>query len=793
MESGKNYTVGVLINEFNGRYQTCIRSGISFCAQEKNVQLAYFAGKSLDSPYGDENSENTIYTLPKKGNVDGIIILTGSTGTFLTGNDIRNFVGSFGNIPTVTIGIPVNERNNIAADGSDAIRELMHHLAYAHTYKHFAFLFGPGSNHDAEIRKRLYLEAAEKENIAVQDELCMNGDFSYASGMHAAGRFKEMKELPFDVIVCANDDMALGFMYQMGVYGFVAPRDYAVTGFDNTDDGRHCRPRLTTVDQSLSLQGYAALEKLYVLLSEGGDESVQPISSSLCIRESCGCNPVVNGRQTLRNTESLLTKEAVAAYVTDNRFDTKVSPSCRNEIVQVVRLLSAQLFLDLNSLRQNSLFISTLNEWLDTTEHWQNYLETWTDIIRRMHEFLQSYTYSSKETAWIETVFAQAYSLLAEKTSRYYASRLNNDDNAITLLCRYLPMFSHADSVNEIMDASARLLMSFSVPYICVCLNDEPFIALPVADGIKTMQPYGTMRAYMVPGNGGTDYGAGTVFSSNALLPDGARELFTKNDCVFLPLVQNDSYFGYVCIPYGTVNPIVYEIIRSCISHICDAFVQTNKARFRPDINSIPLQYIETDLHLRILSMNDEARESFGPDDGSRRKAVFLDELLEDGSGADRERLYELVRSTENRGKTDYPGVLLINKSRTERIPVIRTEAVMRGGNKCVAVRWYLFPLLPFSLTSFMPPDSFYDSRGITQREREILLMVREGKPISAIAGKLCIAESTVKGHITKIYDKLGVSGRSELNACLESQVKSAVDSPVRLFSLLKSALAVKD
>lgn len=792
MDNGRSYTVGVLINEFNGRYQTCIRSGISFYAQEKNIQIFYFSGKSLNSPYRDENSENTIYTLPRKENVDGIIIFTGATGTFLTDRDIRNFVGNFESIPAVTIGIPVGEGNNISADGSDSIQELMHHLVCVHKYKHFAFLFGPDGNHDAAVRKKLYLSAAEKESIPVQTELCMNGDFSYISGVHAAEQFSEIKELPFDVIVCANDDMALGFMYQMEIYGFIAPRDYAVTGFDNIDDARHCRPRLTTVDQSLSFQGYRALEKLYLLLSEGRNESVCPIPSSLHIRESCGCNPVVNCKYNLQNAKGRPSKEAVTAYVTKNFPDIHISQSYRDEITQVVQLLCAQFFLDLNSLRQNSLFISTLSEWFDMTEQWQNYLEVWTNIIQRMHEFLQSYTYSSKETAWIETAFGQAYLMLSERTARYYASRLNNDDNAVTLVCRYLPMFSHADSVNEIMDASSKLIMSFSVPYICLCLNDLPSVELAVEDGMKTMRPYGVMRAYTVTDKSRTDYGSGTVFNSSSLLPDTAVELFNGRQCVFLPLVQNDSYFGYLCIPYSTMNPVVYEIIRSCISHICAAFVRTNRIRFRPDINSVPLQYIETDLHLRILSMNNDAKESFDPDECRRKNVVFLDKLLENDSGADREKLFQIICSTKKQGKMDYPGVLLINKNKTERIPVIRTEAVMRGGKECVAVRWYLFPLIPFSAAFFMPPDSFYVLHGITRREREILLMIREGEPVSAMAAKMCIAESTVKGHITKIYDKLGVSGRSELNACMESQIQPA-DSPSRLFSLIRNALIIRN
>lgn len=54
-------------------------------------------------------------------------------------------------------------------------------------------------------------------------------------------------------------------------------------------------------------------------------------------------------------------------------------------------------------------------------------------------------------------------------------------------------------------------------------------------------------------------------------------------------------------------------------------------------------------------------------------------------------------------------------------------------------------------------------ARSLTPRELEIVQLVAEGLRNRAIAERLCITEGTVKIHLHRIFEKLGVSGRLEL------------------------------
>ncbi|MBK9516676.1 MAG: helix-turn-helix transcriptional regulator [Anaeromyxobacter sp.] len=54
-------------------------------------------------------------------------------------------------------------------------------------------------------------------------------------------------------------------------------------------------------------------------------------------------------------------------------------------------------------------------------------------------------------------------------------------------------------------------------------------------------------------------------------------------------------------------------------------------------------------------------------------------------------------------------------------------------------------------------------SDGLTQREREVALLVADGLRSREVADRLGIASQTVKSHLKTIFDKLGVRNRVEL------------------------------
>ena len=50
----------------------------------------------------------------------------------------------------------------------------------------------------------------------------------------------------------------------------------------------------------------------------------------------------------------------------------------------------------------------------------------------------------------------------------------------------------------------------------------------------------------------------------------------------------------------------------------------------------------------------------------------------------------------------------------------------------------------------------------LSSREREVLQLLADGKAVAGIARELFISDSTVKTHISNVYEKLGAQNRAQ-------------------------------
>ena len=72
-------------------------------------------------------------------------------------------------------------------------------------------------------------------------------------------------------------------------------------------------------------------------------------------------------------------------------------------------------------------------------------------------------------------------------------------------------------------------------------------------------------------------------------------------------------------------------------------------------------------------------------------------------------------------------------------------------------------PLAPSAARALLRSRREQDGpQELTDREREVLVLVGEGLPNKLIARRLEISEKTVKTHLTSIYRRIGVTSRTE-------------------------------
>lgn len=97
-------------------------------------------------------------------------------------------------------------------------------------------------------------------------------------------------------------------------------------------------------------------------------------------------------------------------------------------------------------------------------------------------------------------------------------------------------------------------------------------------------------------------------------------------------------------------------------------------------------------------------------------------------------------------------GFLLKDSTRTEIV-----NAVL----DCAKGRDVVAPSLVSGLAGEIRQRAAPSGPVLSAREREVLNRISRGQSIPAIAGELYVAPSTVKTHVQRLYEKLGVSDRA--------------------------------
>lgn len=97
-------------------------------------------------------------------------------------------------------------------------------------------------------------------------------------------------------------------------------------------------------------------------------------------------------------------------------------------------------------------------------------------------------------------------------------------------------------------------------------------------------------------------------------------------------------------------------------------------------------------------------------------------------------------------------GFLLKDSTRAE---IVKAVLDVAKGQDVVA------PALVGGLTAEIRHRAAPSAPVLSAREREVLNLIARGQSIPAIAGELFVAPSTVKTHVQRLYEKLGVSDRA--------------------------------
>ena len=138
---------------------------------------------------------------------------------------------------------------SIVIDHKKGIKELINHLFFKHKFKNFVFIKGLDSDFRTIERYNTFIEILKKNKLKRNNDLILNGDFSFQSGYSAVEKLLS-KNIYFDVIIAANELMALGALEALNKKGILIPTNKAVVGFDDFDFNWFSMLHVTSVKKS---------------------------------------------------------------------------------------------------------------------------------------------------------------------------------------------------------------------------------------------------------------------------------------------------------------------------------------------------------------------------------------------------------------------------------------------------------------------------------------------------------------------------------------------------------------
>lgn len=286
----KHKNIAVLMTGVDSDVQARMLRGIEKCGKANNCNIAVF--NWFTGAYEREKhnlGEVNIAFLPDLNLFDGVIIFSNTFHIESNKKRLEELLEKL-TCPIVCVGSKMEDYYYVGTDNYTAMRKLVEHYVIDHKMKRLHFLKGVAGNPDAEARFKAYVDVLSENDIPVISERISQGDF-YVTGAEQAAKEIFSSKLPFpEVIICANDTMAITMCACLKEKGYRVPEDVCVSGYDYSFEGQHCSPKLTTVRTRFSDVGATACQVLLKVIDGQDIPKETLLADEVIYGESCGCS-----------------------------------------------------------------------------------------------------------------------------------------------------------------------------------------------------------------------------------------------------------------------------------------------------------------------------------------------------------------------------------------------------------------------------------------------------------------------------------------------------------------------
>lgn len=173
----------------------------------------------------------------------------------------------------------------IGFDNRAAARRLCDHLLEL-GHRHIAMMAGLRQGNDrAAARVDGVRDALRARGLDLTPERLCERPYTVADGRNALRHLLAAPERP-TAVICGNDVLAFGALFEAAAHGLSVPRDLSITGFDDLDLAAQMVPPLTTVRVPAAEMGRRAADQLVGVARGETPPRVTELEAAIVLRGS---------------------------------------------------------------------------------------------------------------------------------------------------------------------------------------------------------------------------------------------------------------------------------------------------------------------------------------------------------------------------------------------------------------------------------------------------------------------------------------------------------------------------
>ncbi|MDO4187419.1 MAG: GGDEF domain-containing protein [Lachnospiraceae bacterium] len=282
--------IAIYIGEIGGAFQHIMIQAITAKANALGydvVAICSFGSYNYDILYAE--GEKASINLADPSMFDGIIVTEDLFDNPGMEDELYEKLKKEAKCPVVYLRTHREGLHGILLENYVSMERMVRHFTDDHGFTDICYMSGKAGNYDAAERLRAFMDVMKEKNIPVTEHMIFHGDFWRDKGREAVNWFMEGRDSYPQVIICANDYMALSVCDELRNRGIRVPEDVCVSGFDFIDEARAYEPTMTSLEVDFEGMSERAISIIDNVNNGKDEEYIQYMPAKLVLNKSCGC------------------------------------------------------------------------------------------------------------------------------------------------------------------------------------------------------------------------------------------------------------------------------------------------------------------------------------------------------------------------------------------------------------------------------------------------------------------------------------------------------------------------